>query len=154
MASCDWSGSFGSRAIKQSGCAALWAGVALLEMGVLPRGRLGMENATMPYYLERKIELTPRPQTDGTWVCAFRIIEFRPTSWGYLSGCADGSYTSREEAAAAALAAAKRIVDSLECSTEVPRSEPKSPARRPGDRMSKLTFYFLHGVENLGKFRS
>lgn len=105
----------------------------------------------MPDYKHRKIELTPRQQADGTWHCPYRIIEFRPTSWSYHSGVANNSFASQKEAEAAALVVAKRIVDSLESSTQVPQSEPTSLGGMFGDRMSRLAFYLPNGVENLGR---
>ncbi len=107
----------------------------------------------MPDYKHRRIELTPRRRADETWYCPFRIIEFRPTSWGYYSGCADGRFESREEAEAAALVVAKRMVDSLEPSTQVPQSETSSLGRIYGTWMSRLAFYFVNRVADLGKSR-
>lgn len=107
----------------------------------------------MPDYLHRKIELTPRRQADGTWLGPYRIIEFRPTSWRYHSGCADGSFASRENAEAAVLAVAKRIVDSLESPMRAPQSHPSLLARLYGNRMSKLPFSLLHEFQNMGKSR-
>jgi hypothetical protein len=107
----------------------------------------------MPDYGHRKIELTPRQQADGRWRCHYRIIEFRPTSWGYHHGCADGDFASRQQAEVEALAVAKRIIDSLEPPVQLPPSDSRSFGRLYGDRMSKLVFHFLHGVENLGKLR-
>lgn len=95
----------------------------------------------MPDYKKRRIELTPRRQADGTWHCPYRIIEFRQTCWGYYKGCTDGRFASREEAAAAALEDARRIVDSLE-----PLSEPGLL----GNRVSGLMFYSLQGLFCLG----
>jgi hypothetical protein len=68
----------------------------------------------MPYYKHRKIELTPKRHEDRTWNCPYRVIEFRSTSWVYYKGCAEGRFASREEAAAAALEEAKRIIDALD----------------------------------------
>ena len=107
----------------------------------------------MPDYKHRRIELAPRRRGDETWYCPFRIIEFRPTSWGCYSGCADGRFESREEAEAAALVVAKRIVASLEPSPQIPQSEAGSLGPIYGTWMSRLAFYFLHRVENLGKSR-
>ena len=96
----------------------------------------------MPDYKHRTIELTPRRQADGTWHCSYRVIEFRPTSWGYHSGCVNDGFTSRKEAEAAALDVAKRIVDSLEPSMQLPHSELTSLGRVFGNRMSRLALYF------------
>lgn len=99
---------------------------------------------TMPDYKRRKIELTPRRERDGTWRCPYRVIEFRQTCWGYRKGCLDGSFASREEAAAAALEEAKRVVDSLE--PHVPLSELRSRGNKP----SRLIIYFVQSVFHIG----
>ena len=78
----------------------------------------------MPDYKQRKIELTPKRYEDGTWHCLYRIIEFRATCWGYHKGSPRGIFASRDAAAAAALAEAKHIVDSLEPPAQGPRSIP------------------------------
>ena len=101
----------------------------------------------MPDYKHRKIELTPGRQADGSWHCPYRIIEFRQTCWGYLTGCTDGSFASREEAVAAALQEAKRIVDSLEFPAQIPLSE---PGLFEGTYKSRLTFYFLQCFVYIG----
>lgn len=77
----------------------------------------------MPVYKQRRIELTPKEEATGTWRCAYRVIEFRPTSWGYCEGHSDSLFASREAAAAAALEQAKRIVDSLEFRPHNPGSK-------------------------------
>lgn len=92
----------------------------------------------MPDYKQRRIELTPRKHSDGTWHCPYRIIEFRQTCWRFHEGCADGFFSSREEAAMAALEEAKRIVDSLEPPTHVSLSEPGSLGRTYGKWASGL----------------
>ena len=104
----------------------------------------------MPDYKHRRIELTPRRQADGTWHCPYRIIEFRSTCWRYYKGCTDGSFPSREGAAAAALQEAKRIVDSLEPSVQVPLSEPGSVIEAYGNGMRRLMFYFIQVVICIG----
>jgi hypothetical protein len=95
----------------------------------------------MPYYKHRKIELTPRRQADGTWHCPYRIIEFRQTCWAYYQGCPHGSFASREDAAAAALQEAKRIVDSLEPRAQGARFEPGSIGGMNTNRTNRLTFF-------------
>ncbi|MGC4097068.1 MAG: hypothetical protein QM706_08130 [Nitrospira sp.] len=92
----------------------------------------------MPDYKRRKIELTPRRQGDGTWCCPYRIIEFRPTSWGYQTGSPDGIFASREAAAAAALEKAKRIVDELEHPGHGSRVESKALFGSYRNRISRL----------------
>lgn len=83
----------------------------------------------MPDYKQRKIELTPKRYEDGTWHCLYRIIEFRATCWGYHKGSPRGIFASRDAAAAAALAEAKRIVDSLEPPPQGPPSIPGTVLR-------------------------
>ncbi len=109
-----------------------------------------LEETTMPDYKHRKIELTPRKQADGTWHCPYRIIEFRQTCWGYLTGCTDGSFASREEAAAVALEKAKRIIDSLESPAQIPLSERDSVGETYRNGMSRLRFYFLQSLFCIG----
>ena len=62
-------------------------------------------------YEGRWIKVKTDPQTDGKWVCEYTIVEFRPTGLFSESGYPAGSFTVREEAEAAALAAAQAIVD-------------------------------------------
>ena len=99
----------------------------------------------MPEYKHRRIELTPRRQADGTWHCPYRIIEFRQTCWRYHKGCPDVSFASREEAAAAALQEAKRIVDSLE-PAQVSPSILGSVGRMYGNSLNRLIFYSVQGL--------
>jgi hypothetical protein len=101
----------------------------------------------MSDYKHRRIELAPRRQTDGTWHCPYRIIEFRQTCWGYRKGCTAGSFASREEATAAALEEAKRIVDSLE---PPPLSGRGSVRGTYGNGMTRLTFYFVRSFVYIG----
>lgn len=97
----------------------------------------------MPDYKHRKIELTPKRQADGTWQCPYRIIEFSSTCWRFHKGCPEGSFASREEAAAAALKEAKRIVDSLELSAQASLYESGSIGRIYKNSLSRLTFVLL-----------
>jgi hypothetical protein len=92
----------------------------------------------MPDYKHRKIELTPRRHKDGTWNCPYRVIEFRPTSWAYHKGCAEGRFASREEAAAAALDEAKRIIDALEAPAYHSCARPDMGVRNYGTRIKKI----------------
>lgn len=105
----------------------------------------------MPDYRHRRIQLTPRRQADGTWFCPYRIIEFRQTCWGFHQGCVEGSFSSREEAEARALEAAKHIVDSLEPVPQIPRSTPRSSGELYRNLNIKFANYFLHEMRNLGK---
>lgn len=101
-------------------------------------GWLESGGSGMPDYKRRKIELTPRRQGDGTWCCPYRIIEFRPTSWGYQTGNPDGIFASREAAATAALEKAKRIVDALEHPEHGPRAKPKAIFGPYSTKISRL----------------
>ncbi len=104
----------------------------------------------MPDYKQRRIELTPRKHSDGTWHCPYRIIEFRQTCWRFHKGCADGFFSSREEAATAALEEAKRIVDSLEPPIEASLSEPSSLGRTYGKRVNSLMFNSFRSLFCIG----
>ena len=63
-------------------------------------------------YKGHKIILKPGQQDDGTWICQFVIVKFGLTDMGKRSGYPDGSFGSRQEAEAAALAKAKAVIDS------------------------------------------
>lgn len=67
----------------------------------------------MLVYKHRTIKLTPKRHSDHTWSCAYRMIDISSTGWRFHTGHAYGSFGSREEAALAALAEAKEIVDAL-----------------------------------------
>lgn len=69
---------------------------------------------TMPDYKQRKIEVTPKRQPNGTWQCPYRIIEFHSTCWKFHTGSPDGCFATQDLAVSAALTEAKQIVDSLE----------------------------------------
>ena len=62
-------------------------------------------------YEGRWIKVKTDPQTDGRWVCEYTIVEFRPTGLFSESGYPAGSFTVRDEAETAALAAAQGIID-------------------------------------------
>lgn len=68
----------------------------------------------MEYYKQRRIDVAPVRQANGTWHCPYMIIESRQTCWGCQTGCLDGNFSSRKEATTAALKEAKRRVDALE----------------------------------------
>lgn len=92
----------------------------------------------MPDYKHRKIQLNPRQQHDETWRCPYCIIEFRPTCWGYLNGYPEGVFTSRQEATAAALKEAKRLIDTLEGAVPDPQAESVSILGTYASRMGRL----------------
>lgn len=92
----------------------------------------------MPNYKQRRIELLPKRQDDGTWQCPYRIIEFRQTCWGYYNGCPDGVFLSREAARGAAFDEAKRIVDSLESPMQTPRTTRSTRLGTYENRIIKL----------------
>ncbi|UVT16541.1 MAG: hypothetical protein H8K04_02965 [Nitrospira sp.] len=50
----------------------------------------------MPTYKQRRIDLDPICQADGTWQCSYTIIEFRQTCWGCQDGHLDGTYSTRD----------------------------------------------------------
>ena len=104
----------------------------------------------MPDYKHRRIELTPRKQSDGTWHCPYRIIEFRQTCWRFHKGCAEGCFASREEATTVALEEAKRIVDLLEPPTQVSSSEPGLLEGTYEKGMSGLKLYSFRSLFCMG----
>jgi len=105
----------------------------------------------MPDYKHRRINLAPKRQGDGTWQCPYTIIEFRSTCWAYRKGCPDALFPSHEEAAAAALEEAKRIVDALEPHAQVPLSDSPLIGGRYGVRMRRLTLSVIQGVVCIGE---
>lgn len=92
----------------------------------------------MPYYKQRKIEITPKRQADGTWQCSYRIIEFHSTCWRFQTGTPDGSFLSRGWAIENALAEAKRIVDALDIPARAPKSDTGSVLRMYRKTISRL----------------
>jgi hypothetical protein len=93
----------------------------------------------MPDYKQRKIELTPNRQRDGTWQCPYRIIEFRSTSWRFHSGSPSGCFAFRETAVVAALTEAKRIVDSLDRPAPGALEEPGPMGQLCRNNLRRLT---------------
>ncbi len=79
----------------------------------------------MEYYKQRRIDVAPIRQANGTWHCPYMIIESRQTCWGCQTGCPNGTFSSRKEATTAALKEAKRMVDALE-----PCTLPRTRTRR------------------------
>ena len=104
----------------------------------------------MPDYKERRIELTPKRQADGIWHCPYTIIEFRQTCWAYHKGCSNGDFSSRHEAATAALEEAKRIVDSLEPSAPGSLLGSRMVRGMSGSRMRRLTVSFIQRFVFIG----
>ena len=92
----------------------------------------------MPDYKQRKIEITPKRQADGTWQCSYRIIEFHSTCWRFHTGCPDGCFASREMVVAAAVTEAKQIVDALDLSTRAPKYGTGSVLGTSGKAISRL----------------
>lgn len=105
----------------------------------------------MPDYKHRRINLAPKRQEDGTWRCPYTIIEFRPTCWAYRKGCPDALFPSHEEAEAAALEEAKRIVDALDPHAPLPLSNPPLIGGRYGLSMRRLTFSIVQGIVYIGQ---
>lgn len=93
----------------------------------------------MPDYKKRKIKLAPGQRANGTWQCLYRIIEIRSTCWKFHKGLSNGSFGSREEAAAAALQEAKRIIDSLELPGQASLYEPGMIGRIGRKILRRLT---------------
>jgi hypothetical protein len=63
-------------------------------------------------YKGHKITVRPGQLDNGKWTCQFVIVKFSQSDMGKRSGYANGSFDSSPEAAAAALAKAKAIIDS------------------------------------------
>ncbi|UVT17293.1 MAG: hypothetical protein H8K04_07050 [Nitrospira sp.] len=74
-------------------------------------GRSRNEHAVI--YKKHQIELAARQQEDGRWVCQYVIIEFGPRHWRYNKGFPDGRFGTRQQAEAAALKQARRIINSF-----------------------------------------
>jgi hypothetical protein len=102
-----------------------------------------MRRQNMPDYKQRKIEVTPKRQPDGLWQCPFRIIEFHATCWRFQTGSPDGSFASRDLAVSAALAEAKRIVDSLD--HRGPSALPSPMGQFCKNNLSRLTSLLSRG---------
>ena len=64
------------------------------------------------YYNSHKISLGSGPQDAGKWTCQYVVVKFGHTDMGKPSGYADGTFGSRKDAEAAALAKAKVLIDS------------------------------------------
>jgi len=60
----------------------------------------------------QSVKLRSGQREDGTWVCKYTIIEPSPTRSSSVTGYAKGSFSTREEAEAAALEAAQGEIDS------------------------------------------
>lgn len=64
------------------------------------------------YYNSHKITLRSGHQDAREWTCQYVIVKFGNTDMGKRSGYADGSFGSRQDAEAAALAKAKALINS------------------------------------------
>ena len=64
------------------------------------------------YYNSHKITLRSGQQDAGKWTCQYVVVKFGHTDMGKRSGYADGTFDSREDAEAAALARAKALINS------------------------------------------
>lgn len=62
-------------------------------------------------YKGRVITLMSGQQDDETWVCEYTIVEFRPLRSFSESGFPIGSFTTRDEAEAAAVDIAQGVID-------------------------------------------
>jgi hypothetical protein len=62
-------------------------------------------------YEGRPIKLQSGLLDDGTWICEYTIVEFRPTHSFTESGYPEGTFTTRDKAEAAALEAAQAVID-------------------------------------------
>lgn len=67
---------------------------------------------TASWYNGRSITLWSARQDDGTWVCEYTVIEFGPLYAFSESGYPVGSFTTHDEAEAAALEVAQAVIDS------------------------------------------
>jgi hypothetical protein len=59
----------------------------------------------------RSVKLRSGQQGDGTWICEYTIIESGPPGLTHTTGYPKGSFSTREEAEAAALEAAQSEID-------------------------------------------
>ncbi|UVT14624.1 MAG: hypothetical protein H8K04_12285 [Nitrospira sp.] len=62
-------------------------------------------------YEGRSIQLKSCQQDDGAWICEYTILELRPTGLSRSTGQAAGSFSTREQAEAAALEVARGEID-------------------------------------------
>lgn len=97
-----------------------------------------LKDTAMPAYKHRTIKLTPKRTGDGTWSCAYRIIEIRSTGWRFHKGHSYGSFGSRDEAETAAFEEAKQIVDALELVGHHSWSTPSTAFRNYGNKLRKF----------------
>lgn len=63
-------------------------------------------------YKGHKITLRSGHQDVGKWTCQYVVVKFGHTVMGKRSGHAEGTFGSREDAEAAALAKAKALINS------------------------------------------
>lgn len=65
--------------------------------------------------MKRWVELRRWEQkANGTWHCHYVIFEFGVREWTCKKVCTDGTFSTPEEAEAAALVQAQQIIDSLQ----------------------------------------
>ena len=64
------------------------------------------------YYNSHKITVRSVRQDAAKWICQYVVVKFGNTDMGRRSGYAEGDFSSRKDAEAAALAKAKTLIDS------------------------------------------
>jgi hypothetical protein len=64
------------------------------------------------YYNSHKITLRLGHQDAGKWICQYVVVKFGYADMGKRSGYAEGAFSSRKNAEAAALAKTKALIDS------------------------------------------
>ncbi len=62
-------------------------------------------------YKGRTISLCASQTADGTWHCRYLFIQFTPIFSAYITHYPGGSFATREDAEATALARAKGLID-------------------------------------------
>lgn len=83
-----------------------------LSVIILPDQRTIERLAMDEQYKGHKVTVRPGQLDNGEWTCQYGIVKFTQSDMGKQSGYAEGSFGSRQEAEAAALAKAKAIIDS------------------------------------------
>jgi hypothetical protein len=72
-----------------------------------------MEGMNMDeYYNSHKITLRSGHQDAGKWTCQYIVVKFGNTDMGRRSGYAEGTFGSRKDTEAAALAKTKALINS------------------------------------------
>jgi hypothetical protein len=67
---------------------------------------------TESWYNGRSVTLLSARQDDGTWVCEYTVLEFRPLYAFSESGYPVGSFTTHDAAEAVALEVAQAVINS------------------------------------------